>query len=646
MQYELFETVARVLGEDERLVAEGQLLRNRVVELARKNDAGLLARLLGHAEIKATFFTIVDGAGKAGPVTVFDTECFVRFVNNKQFLPDSYTAFENKIGLSDGDEFVSERKDIVLNWPYKDCVLEGGQTKEDTSRDEIFWNETLAPDRIHRLLDPKVFTNWKRVDAKGDKALAAFAAGEGGSLTDNLLLKGNNLLVLHSLKERFAGKVKLIYIDPPYNPPGNNNTFGYNNNFNHSTWLTFMKNRLVVAKELLTPDGVMVIAIDKNEQPYLGVLIDEVFRGYESHCVTIVHNPRGVQGTNFSYTHEYAYFVFPEGKKCIQNRKIDSEEIKPRGLRDNGGESLRTDAKNCFYPIIVDKCTNQVIDFGDVPQSSFHPSANEHKGDFVYVYPIDPQGTERKWRYARQSINEVKDLLLVTNKNGIYDIQIAKDFGMYRTVWQDKRYDANEYGTKLVKDLVPGSNFSFPKSLYSVYDVLYSVVSNDKDAIVLDYHAGSGTTAHAVLELNKEDGGNRKFILIEQMDYIETITSPRIRAVLKNNKSKDNFVYAELMPLVATYKTAVAKAKTARELAALWQEIQDKAFISYRLDEAKFAIAKKDFAALDLAEQKRFITEMLDYNQLYLNYSEILDQTHKVSTTDKKLNKEFYESRI
>ena len=162
---------------------------------------------------------------------------------------------------------------MVLAWPYKDCVLEGGQTKEDQKRDEIFWNETLAPDEIDRLLAPKVFTNFKKYDKNGEHALSGKEKIDFSK--ENLIIKGNNLLALHSLYKRFAGQVKLIYIDPPYNT--GSDSFQYNDNFNHSTWLTFMKNRLEVAKDLLSTGGIIFIQIDIREQPYLKVLCDEIF---------------------------------------------------------------------------------------------------------------------------------------------------------------------------------------------------------------------------------------------------------------------------------------------------------------------------------------------------------------------------------
>ncbi len=265
----LLEDLKKSLKKEERFTVEGELLKNKIVESALKLDECLIKLLLSNKKLKEHFFTKVDEA------TIFDKDKFVKFISNKQFLPDSYTAFKNKIGLTEGDEYISEKKDVVLSWPYKDCVLEGGQTKEDVKRDEVFWNQTLAPDEIDRLLDPKVFTSAKRVDKDGKHDFDKFNRRKDGTISDNLIVKGNNLLALHSLIKKFAGKVKLIYIDPPYNT--NNDSFGYNDRFNHSTWLTFMKNRLEVAKELLAKDGSIYVQLDYNEVHYFKVLMDEVF---------------------------------------------------------------------------------------------------------------------------------------------------------------------------------------------------------------------------------------------------------------------------------------------------------------------------------------------------------------------------------
>ena len=633
----LLHNLKTLLQKDERLTSEGELLKNKIIELALKLDKNLIKLLLSDKKMKEVFFADIDGT------LIFDKDKFIRFVSNKQFLPDSYTSFKNKIGLTVDDDFLSEKKEVVLSWPYKDCVLEGGMTKEDQKRDEIFWNETLAPDEISRLFDPKVFTNAKRIDKNGEHKLDKFRTDENGDINDNLIIKGNNLLALHSLKKRFAGKVKLIYIDPPYNPDSPSNTFCYNNSFNESTWLTFMKNRLEVAKNFLTKDGVMIIAIDDNEQAPLGVLLREIFKEHEIHCITIVHNPRGVQGTNFSYVHEYAFFVIPKGIKSISNMKIPKDEVSWSNFRNWGGESLRLDAKNCFYPIIVKN--GEIIGFGDVLPDNEHPkSQTEKRGEVFYIYPIDKEGVERKWRYARQSVEEVKHLLQAKKTKTGYEIEIGKDFGTYRTVWVDPRYDANEYGTRLVKTLVPDCKFDFPKSLWNVYDCIYAIVANNKDAIVLDFFAGSGTTAHAVLELNKEDGGNRQFILCEQMHYVDTVTKKRVKKVIENNGGGD-FVYMGLMKWNENFVEKIQKAKTKEGLAKLWKTIKKKVFLSYKVDIKAVDEHAKDFSDLSIEDQKSFLLECLDKNHLYVNYSEIDDEEYEVRGGDKKLNREFYDNK-
>ena len=215
-------------------------------------------------------------------------------------------------------------------------------------------------------------------------------------------------------------------------------------------------------------------------------MLNELFSEHEIHCITIIHNPRGVQGTNFSYTHEYALFVIPQEKKVIGDREIPPEEITWDNFRNWGGESRREDAKNCFYPIIVED--GEIVGFGDVLDDNEHPHAQTvPQGKRDFVYPIDRKMIERKWRYARQSVDEVKHLLRAKKTQTGYKIEIGKDFGMYRTVWTDSKYDANIYGTQIVKSLVPDSDFAFPKSLWNVYDCLYSVVANDKDADYLRF---------------------------------------------------------------------------------------------------------------------------------------------------------------
>ena len=628
-----------LLKEDDSLLdEEGELIIAAIHRRVRQLDHDLVRRLLSDDEIKAKFFEEIDGHW------IFNANAFTRYLSSKNFLANSYTRFRNKIGLNIGDKFLREHREVSLVWPYKDCVLEGGQTREEEKRKEIFFNEILAQDEINRLFDPKVLTNWKRYTVEGKKNPTEIQRNENGVIRENLIIKGNNLVALHTLKGQFRGKVKLIYIDPPYNPDSQANTFAYNNSFNHSSWLTFMKNRLEVAKELLTKDGVLIVAIDENEQAYLGVLLSELFAEHETHCITIVHNPRGVQGTNFSYTHEYAYFVTPQGKKVIGNRRIPPNEITWSNFRNWGGESRRENAKNCFYPIIVEN--DEIVGFGDVAEDHEHPlTQTVSHGERDFVYPIDANMVERKWRYARQSVDEVKHLLRAKRTNAGYQIEIGKDFGVHRTVWQDSRYDANIYGTQLVKALVPNCNFAFPKSLWNVYDCLYSVVANDKDAIVLDFFGGSGTTAHAVLELNK-DGGNRRFIICEQMHYVEAVTVERVRKVIEQN-NQDDFIYCELMQYNEAYMDKIQVAESSEELVALWKNIALNSFLNHYVNPETPEDAVEDFKAIGhtengLNKQKKLLAELLDKNQLYVHLSEIDDEDFNVNEDDKTLNCKFY----
>ena len=261
----LFHELEQLLRNESAYCSEdGILLKNAIVEAALALRPSLIKLLLSHDGLKRNFFSEIDG------VLVFDKIKFQRFVMNKRFLPDSYTSFKNKIGLTNEDgDYISDSREVVLSWPYKDCILEGGQTKEDAKRNEVFWNEILAPDEINRLTEPKALTAFRRLDAEGEHEVSEV------SMQDNFIIKGNNLMTLYSLLPKYKGKVKLIYIDPPYNTGAD--SFGYNDKFNRSTWLTFMRTRLELSKILLSRDGALYVQLDFHQAHYAKVLLDEVF---------------------------------------------------------------------------------------------------------------------------------------------------------------------------------------------------------------------------------------------------------------------------------------------------------------------------------------------------------------------------------
>lgn len=392
--------------------------------------------------------------------------------------------------------------------------------------------------------------------------------------TRNILIEGDNLEVLKLLQKSYSKKIKAIYIDPPYNTGRN---LIYPNDYQdgirtylevtgqvgggakltsnpdaggrfHTNWLSMIYPRLKIARNLLAPDGVLIVTIDDNEVTQLGVVLREVFEegNFEHVCVPVVHNPRGVQGKNFSYVHEYAFFVFPSGSKIIADRKIEESDVDWSQFRNWGTESERSDAKNCFYAVKVKD--GQIVGFGDVLPDHIHPNQTEQVDGVFFVYPIDRSGVERKWRYARQSVEAIQSMLRAKKTAYGYEIEIGKTFGLYKTVWNDTRYDANEYGTGLVGDLVPDSPFTFPKSIWAVYDSLVAATGNDPEAIVLDFFAGSGTTAHAVMQLNKDTGGRRRFINVQLPEPVEgnkkfrtifEVTRARIAAASKRIKAEN-----------------------------------------------------------------------------------------------------------
>ena len=361
--------------------------------------------------------------------------------------------------------------------------------------------------------------------------------------TENLYIEGDNLEVLKLLQETYLHKVKMIYIDPPYNTGFNliyhndfhqkaqdylansgqqdvdGNTLVANPETNgrfHTDWLNMICPRLRLAKDLLTDDGVLCCAIDENEFATLSLVLKEIFgeSNYEHSYVSVVHNPRGQQGNNFSYVNEYLIFVYPsDGKKYLSDFPKDT--VDARNLRDSGTESDRTDARNCFYPFIVKG--GEIVGIGEVPENNFHPSsANVYRDDgTIEIWPINDSGDEKKWRYARQTVEKI--LPQLEPKEGRNSIQIIfnKSEGTMRSVWSNARYDASEYGTKLVQSLLGDSSFTYPKSLYAVCDAVMAGTREDKAAIVLDFFSGSATTAHAVMQLNAEDGGHRKFIMVQ-----------------------------------------------------------------------------------------------------------------------------------
>lgn len=308
-----YENLIETLKKNPEFVSEdGSLLKNKIIESAMKLDEVLINLLFENENIRERLFKKID------KTYVFDKVEFSWLINNREFLPDSYTRFKNKIGLSFDNEYLDKNTNVVLSFPFKDCVLEGGQSVEDQKREEVFYNEIISQEQITNLLSPKVITNIKKITKDGEQ--------QNPEITekDNLIIKGNNLLVLSSLLKKYEGKVDLINIDPPYNT--GTDSFNYNDKFNHSTWLVFMKNRLELSKRLLKDTGSIYVQIDVKEAHYLKVLMDEVFgrENFRSEIIWDTSIPY-VAGNkwlsnNWIYSHS-AIFYYAKNKNSVFFKK-------------------------------------------------------------------------------------------------------------------------------------------------------------------------------------------------------------------------------------------------------------------------------------------------------------------------------------
>jgi len=362
--------------------------------------------------------------------------------------------------------------------------------------------------------------------AEVDRAPAGRAA--------HTLIEGENLAALRLLGATHEGAVDCIYIDPPYNTGARDWTYANDyvdrdDAYRHSKWLSFISRRLRLAGRLLKPDGVLVVTIDENEQARLGLLLEQLFPAHDRTLVTIVHNPRGIQGDNFSYCHEFAYFVVPRGLKRIGRRVLEPAERRPTNFRVWGGESTRATGRRSFYPLRFRD--GAYTGAGDVPPTDFHPpaAAVTRPDGTLEVWPIDGRGVERKWRYARETVEGVAHLLRLKPGRSGPQVQITKETGPFKTVWVDPRFDAGTHGTRLLNRIVDAP-FSFPKSLYAVLECLQAAVGDRPDATVLDFFAGSGTTLHATMLLNARDGGARRGLLVTNNEVDEKTARRLARA--------------------------------------------------------------------------------------------------------------------
>ena len=636
-----------------------ELLPAAVKDHAWKLDPNLIRLLLADAEIKSTFFDEIDGHW------VFNHNTFIDYITAKNFLANSYTQFRNKIGLNIDGKFLRERGEVSLVWPYKDCVLEGGQTKEEEKRKEIFFNEILAQDEINRMFDPKVLTNWKRHTAAGEQDVTDIQRDDNGTIRENLIIKGNNLIALHTLKQQFRGQVKLIYIDPPYNT--GSDSFGYNDRFNHSSWLTFMRNRLKVAKTLLRNDGVIFVQCDDSEAAYLKILMDDVFDD-ATYATTIYVQVRYGQKT-LSEKNDYQKLI----EQIHIYHKKDFKPIKPT-------EEYSIEK---FVWEIIEKSSGQHMKLGSKPAVLFKPGEYE-----IIQKEVSLTGLKETWATGTVLKNNASGKFFgsyiaprveIDGLGCLYKVEgIGVDGLGYRYFTGPKRSGATKgkfysgiptsrleemQSGESLKELVIPNFYNFAdtfgncrheggvelrsgKKPEALLKLIIEMTTKEND-IVLDFFCGTGTTLAVAHKLH------RTYIGVEQLDYHENDSLTRLKNVIEGDitgisnevdfKGGGDLIYCELMQYNQAYMDKIQASQSSEELVALWRDIAENSFLNWYVNEETPQDAIDNFIAIDdLEAQKHLLAELLDKNQLYVNLSEIEDTDFAVSEEDRLLNQIFY----
>lgn len=618
---------------DEQYVAEGLLKKDAIIVDLDNYKPELVEKILTNAILNEAFTEDIAGA------TILKINDIIQMLEVDEYWSNSYTRYTNKIGLFTNNRYLDEVTDVVLNFPYKDGILKAGMTKDDVSREdaeESFLNEIVAREEIDVLLDEKIFKNAKKYDKNGSSPVSEIKD------TDNLIIKGNNLLALHSLKKRFSGKIKTVFIDPPYyflkTKP--TDTFTYNSNFSLSSWLTFLKNRLSIAYQLLSHDGLLFLSMSDEGTHYLKVMIDEIF-GMENFIADVTWEARSSVSSDglFSMNSNHI-LVYAKNKDAIDKNDfrlaLDIETFKYDDNDERGPYRL------------------EPFDAPKVRKNLQYKITNPNTGD---VY-IPPKG--RHWRTTKENYERLlADNRIRFGANGTSKPQLKAYYSEVKMAGKGKasssiwtiqpnsitwrETNTNTSATKHQQELFGEEVFTNPKPEELIKRILE--LSTNEGDLVLDFFMGSGTTATVAHKMN------RQYIGIEQMDYIETVAVERLKKVIDGEQggiSQDvawsgggSFIYAELMDKNATFIDIVLNSKHSDELKAIFDDMKATLDFDFRVDlqEVDQSIWDEDFEM-----QKKILVKIIDKNQLYHNYSEIDDETIKsqLSQSDYDFNKSFY----
>lgn len=644
MQNSLFNTTNSQTQDNHALLEDlethfGSLVSVRNLAVAQKDE--LFEFMLDSSAFKTRYLELFFTQRKLNgrEFLEFRAKEFLQFLTLR-VLGTSFTAFSNKIGLASDDKFIIKDEKVVLNFPFKDGVIKGAQSKDEDKTNEVFFNDILARDEIDILFSPKALQNFELVTSNllFDNATIKSALQN----TPNLLIKGNNLLALHTLKKRkdIYGQVKLIYIDPPYNT--GNDSFNYNDKFNHSAWLCFMKNRLEIAKEFLRDDGVIFVQCDDNEQAYLKVLMDEIF-GRENFVGNIIRRviEGGKQDSKQIQTiHDYI-LIYAKNINESRFNKIEQTDFEHYTKKDKYFAE-----RGAYY---LKPLENMGLGYvASLDYEIISPKGNK-------IYAGGKLGEPYRFVWSKDKFNEALKLDLIefiTNSKGeekvyykTYERFSTKGELIERKIPQSSIIMdmTNRASSKEIKSIFGEKAFSYSKPESLLQRIIE--ISTQENDLVMDFFAGSGTTLAVAHKMK------RRFVGIEQMDYVKNITKERLKKVVEGEQggiSKavnfvggGEFVYVELMPLNAVFKEQIQASNDESELERIYKDLQEKAFVDYRVD-IKEMLTDKEFEALNLDEKKRILLSVLDSNMDYVPLSEIEDSEYGISSELVELNKAFF----
>ncbi|GAA7187846.1 site-specific DNA-methyltransferase [Helicobacter pylori] len=610
--------------------------KERLETLILQNDEKLLTFMLENQnanDYKNAFFKTIAN------VLVFNQKALLECLTKE--LENSFTRFANKIGLySQGypkDHPIKSSELVVLNFPFKDNVLLGNAKDNSAKTNECFYHEILHKKEIDALFKQKALCRFE-MHGEGDLESAL------KDRNTNYLIKGNNLIAIHSLKKKFAKQVKCIYIDPPYNT--GNDSFNYNDNFNHSSWLVFMKNRLEAAREFLSDNGVIFVQCDDNEQAYLKVLMDEIFlRENFVSCITHIVKPEGRMYGQVAKTHEYI-LVYAKNINNLIFNEIEKEGHAFSYVDEKGGFDLQGLENRNFRAFnglnIPSLRYGLFIDENQKDSNGFMPVFGEYRDGLTEVFPDSRNGFDLVWRWGKEKALKENHSLVGVFKDRLRVFQkVRSNTTRAKSIFWDKSM-ITQKGTEEVKQIFKTQIFDFPKPEALISRILE--ISTQENDLVLDFFAGSGTTCAVAHKMK------RRYIGIEQMDYIETITKERLKKVIEGEqvgiskkcdfKGGGSFVYAELKEVNLEIKKQILNANSKSECLKIFETLSGR-FLK-RADCKIDEIDSEEFHNLDLNEQKRICCACLDSNEDYLNLGDMDEDAWEIDDSTKKYNEIFY----